>query len=446
MVTAKEMVPYEEFKDKHGKGNVKDFVTAMREIAETPHITGRPADSLHPGLTSETISLTEESHDPDEQIGSLADDRPAEAAEEQSPAPESPAKEKAPKKRKRESAPTTKKKSKKRKESVADIEQPHAKSEPEPVAEPVPAIQAEEKTGDGAKSRQQRLEKLKAKAVEKEKKKEELKAEKMMRKRQERLNQLKQQPMTVDMLRDVDAEIIESLSVGVRDVSRGLQAMNRLDQMPVTPALLISYPNILVTVRKCRKYVHDEQVRKKAEYLHNKFKYQMFSDPSLDPELLKKMKAIQMKQNSVIASISAHSFTQSSAIPTDGSTSQSQSPSATDSQTLTSDTNMTAALTDSQPVTIESQAANDAMRDVPAQADVVTDSNAMAKSADPKEETAVNANRSEVLCAAAASAVEDDGADEVSPAVAAVMENITDAVIAGVVPDPPVVAEAADVE
>jgi phage shock protein A len=58
-----------------------------------------------------------------------------------------------------------------------------------------------------------RLQKLKEKAEQKEKKKAALKAEKMMRKRQEKLNQLKSQPATEQMLRDVDFEIIESLSL-----------------------------------------------------------------------------------------------------------------------------------------------------------------------------------------------------------------------------------------
>ena len=224
VVVAKDMAPFEANKEKHGKGaRIKDFATAMREIAESPRITSRPAADPHPGLTSETISLTNQSLQADGHSSDASAGVPAE-----SPVPES-----APKKRMRESSGSSaaKKKNKKQKKqksasSAADSGAAGAvPADPGPQSGADPQRPAAQEKSGGEKSEKselQRLEKLKAKAVEKEKKKEELKAEKMIRKRQERLTQLKSLPMTVEMLRDVDAEIIESLSVGVRDVSNPL--------------------------------------------------------------------------------------------------------------------------------------------------------------------------------------------------------------------------------
>ena len=236
--------------------------------------------------------------------------------------------------------------------------------------------------------------------------------------------------------------------------------MSRLDVLPVTPALLMSYPNIMVTIRKCRKYVHDEQVRKKADYLHHKFKFQ-FSDTSLDPELLKKMKAIQMKQNS---SSSGQNDAQQSSDQAAGHendcSSQSQSPAESEATLIpTSAANLTAAVPSDVPSASDSlpepagkpHAAADTVKEADILIDALPEEDAgvgrETVPAEWKEAAAVvpKDERSETLTEAAertsAQPLGEDAAGDVCPVVAAVMDNITDAVTAAV-PDGPVVSQA----
>lgn len=456
VVVAKDMVPYEENKEKHGKANRKDFAAAMREIAESPRITftTRPAADPHPGLTTETISETKESgqSEVDAHSSDASDGRVPAAAE----CPVAAAGKRESKKRKREAAADSsaakKNKKKKRKSAVSGADDGRQsvrtetglaeQTDPGPGPQSQPVTQEAEKAAD-EKSGLDRLQKLKAKAEEKEKKKEELKAEKMMRKRQERLNQLKSQTVTTQMLRDVEAEIIESLSVGVRDVLRCLHAMSRLDLLPVTPALLTSYPDILVTIRKCRKYVHDEQVRKKADYLHYKYKNQ-FSDPGLDPVVRNKMKAIQMKQNSARGSSAPHP-SDPAAGRGDDCSSQSQSPAESDppAQTLTPASATAASPLPHPPAGSESLAPTESVAAAIGD-DVAGDTERGA--VESKEEAAVvsGEQRSETLVGVASAQLMTS--DDVSPVIAAVVEKITSAVTAAVpapVVSPALVSDAA---
>lgn len=444
VVVAKDMVPFESNIEKHGKGTrVKDFAIAMKEIAETPGITGRPAADPHPGLVSETISEMRESGqpavDPDVRSGSdgseeaaavpvvvsEAEDSPAVAA------PETPAagSKRGSKKRTRVESGDSVSRKKKRKSSVSESDRKRSKSRSKRVKEevaapPSPTPQSEseqmndaveqEKTSDSEKlTDSERMERLKAKAIEKQKKKEELKAEKMQRKRQERLNQLKSQPVTVAMLRDVEAEIVESLSIEIRDAPRAIQAMGRLDVMAVTTELLISFPSILQTIRKCRKYVHDQQVRQKADYLHNKFKNQMVADSSLNPDLLKRMQAnhkAQVAHSDVSKSKSeSQGSAEVAAAASDSASSQSPLPAADvpSTQALDSQTTPTVGSADSG----------------------TAGAGEVVKSAEIEEQVKEEPVPDSLVNGFAITGEAAVAPDPVSPVVAAVVEKITNAVV-----------------
>ncbi|RWS15074.1 PC4 and SFRS1-interacting protein-like isoform X2 [Dinothrombium tinctorium] len=117
-----------------------------------------------------------------------------------------------------------------------------------------------------------KAEKLKQKIAEKEKEKEVRKLAKLEQKRKERLEKLKSQPVTADLLRDIETEIIESLNVEKTDIGRCLYAMSKLDILAITQSDLFNYKNIVQTLKKCRKYKSDEKVRQKSDYLYFKFK------------------------------------------------------------------------------------------------------------------------------------------------------------------------------
>lgn len=121
-------------------------------------------------------------------------------------------------------------------------------------------------------SKELKAEKIKQKIAEKEKEKELRKLEKLEKKRQERLEKLKFQPVTVDLLRDIETEIIESLNIDNTDISRCLYAMSKLDILMITQTDLYNYKDLVQTLRKCRKYKGDERVRQKSDYLYCKFK------------------------------------------------------------------------------------------------------------------------------------------------------------------------------
>ncbi|RWS31967.1 PC4 and SFRS1-interacting protein-like isoform X2 [Leptotrombidium deliense] len=133
-------------------------------------------------------------------------------------------------------------------------------------------ISANESETDDRKLSLSKAEKLRQKIAQKEKEKEARKLAKLEEKRKQRLEKLKSQPVTPDLLRDIETEIIESLNVEKTDIGRCLYAMNKLDILAITQTDLSSYVNIVQTLKRCRKYKSNEKVRQKSDYLYFKFK------------------------------------------------------------------------------------------------------------------------------------------------------------------------------
>lgn len=289
-VTAKDIVPYKENKDKYGNVKKKKFAIALKEIEETPLITENPSR-----VTSKTVEIENNNADSNSNsIDASNIDTPLVIAESgvngnNSVNGESSKKKGAGRARKRKiTAPTEvteAKKGKKRGRKAAANK--NSSTKPVETETNLTDITNEENknetfnitnettvnaSGDSDLVNASKLAKLREKAAEKEKLKEKLKLAKLEKKRQERLEKLKSLPVTDSLLKDIEHEIMESLSVEKTDIPRCLQALTRLDLFQVTPQALCSYPKILNTIKLCRKYKSDEKVRQKSNYLYNKFK------------------------------------------------------------------------------------------------------------------------------------------------------------------------------
>ncbi|XP_076305144.1 uncharacterized protein LOC143222467 isoform X1 [Tachypleus tridentatus] len=71
---------------------------------------------------------------------------------------------------------------------------------------------------------------------------------------------------------EIDETIKFSLSYTSLDIEGCLGAMNELDQLPLSQVILAKEPDIVQTVRKCRKFKNSAAVREKAEQLYQKIK------------------------------------------------------------------------------------------------------------------------------------------------------------------------------
>lgn len=314
-MNGKDIVPYKENRDKYGNGKKKKFAIAIKEIEETPFITGKPSKvdasdaPTKASVENEDSSLGANANgDADEFTNGINDGKDLQSSD-------------AVEKSKAETSNVSngkKGRGKRKAAQAAPVNEPKKKRGRKPKSE----VKADAKTASNKKQNRGRkndtndslenednineetcqlketdasptlteskpvvdpsdtsriiqtskLERLKAKAAEKEKLKEELKLAKLEKKRRERLEKLKSLPVTDSLLRDIESEIVESLSVEKTDIPRCLQAMSRLDLFQVTPTALCKYPQILSTIKLCRKYKSDENVRHKSVYLYNKFK------------------------------------------------------------------------------------------------------------------------------------------------------------------------------
>lgn len=124
---------------------------------------------------------------------------------------------------------------------------------------------------DPVKETSSALEKLQKKIAEKEEEKERMKKEKLEKKRKEKIEKIKQGQVD-KRLSELDKDIKSSLGISAMDVDGALKAFAELDKLPLTQPLLRKEPDILITIKKCTKFTGDEKVKKKAEYLYNKFK------------------------------------------------------------------------------------------------------------------------------------------------------------------------------
>lgn len=110
--------------------------------------------------------------------------------------------------------------------------------------------------------------KLQKKIAEKEEEKERKKKEKYERKKREKMSLLQIEVK----LKMIDVNIKESLGMGGQNFNKCIEVMCELDSMILSPLILKNNPDIVITVRKCRKFKNSDVIRKKADYLYNKFK------------------------------------------------------------------------------------------------------------------------------------------------------------------------------
>ncbi|KAL1419888.1 hypothetical protein MTO96_004642 [Rhipicephalus appendiculatus] len=85
---------------------------------------------------------------------------------------------------------------------------------------------------------------------------------------------------------ELDRDIKNSLGISGKNVEAALQAFSELDKLPLTHSLLLKEQDIIHTVKKCTKFTGDERIKKKAEYLLNKFK-NMLIVPTAEAETMK---------------------------------------------------------------------------------------------------------------------------------------------------------------
>ncbi|KAH9369090.1 hypothetical protein HPB48_016733 [Haemaphysalis longicornis] len=145
-----------------------------------------------------------------------------------------------------------------------------------------------------------------------------MKKEKLERKRKEKIEKMRQNQVE-KRLCELDRDIKNSLSINTMDVEAALQAFGELDKLQLNNSLLLKEQDVIHTVKKthmqaaarvpvhapkrlclrrrttlcqlwpadcedeCTKFTGDERIKKKAEYLLNKFK-NMLIVPTADAE------------------------------------------------------------------------------------------------------------------------------------------------------------------
>lgn len=313
----KEIIPFEPNKSRYGKNKSKKFLTGMKEILETPNITCGPQL-----VTSTTISNSpetqsslptesengQESEEGSEKLKESTNNKPKSTGNKRGAKGSSNStnkrrktnaggdgKEEKEKEKKEEQEEEKKEEQEeeKKEEETAIIEEHNSpksdqleekskkneRVEEKTIDASVKVEERESKESMGRRSEmteKERRRKKEEKALDKERLKQELKEKKLEKKRKERIEQLKNTEATTSTLADLDIEIMQSLNVESVDVGRCLHAMSKLDLIQVNQKVLIKYPNIMYTIKKCRRFKGDQTIRQKAEYLFNKFKT-MFS-------------------------------------------------------------------------------------------------------------------------------------------------------------------------
>ncbi|XP_076366058.1 uncharacterized protein LOC143254990 isoform X2 [Tachypleus tridentatus] len=112
--------------------------------------------------------------------------------------------------------------------------------------------------------------------VAKKEEKEQIKREKLEKNKRERIEkQSKKYSLLESRLCELDEIIKNSLSFASMDIDRCMSALNELDNLPITQSVISREPDIIHTIRKCRKFKKSDVIKQKAEYLYHKFKNQL---------------------------------------------------------------------------------------------------------------------------------------------------------------------------
>lgn len=152
------------------------------------------------------------------------------------------------------------------------------------------------------RKKQEKIEKQKEKErrlKEKEEEKERLKRLKLEKKKEDKKKERYSFAVTEAKLIQMDVEIKRSLQkAGHADVDKCIAVMEDLDQLPVNNVMLKKNPDIMNTIKKCRKYKGSEQIKKKADYLYMKFKQLFLVGDGLAEEMIKELKERKAQEKS----------------------------------------------------------------------------------------------------------------------------------------------------
>ncbi|XP_025081807.1 titin homolog isoform X5 [Pomacea canaliculata] len=149
---------------------------------------------------------------------------------------------------------------------------------------------------DRSKDRKKDKEEEKKKREEREKKIQEKEAEKE-RKKKEKFEQKKKEKIhfiqTESKLVQMDEEIKNSLQVANMDVDKCIAVLEDLEALPVNHIMLRKNPDIMKTIKHCRKFKNSERIKAKAEVIYNKFKTLFLNG---DRETAKVIQKIEQKK------------------------------------------------------------------------------------------------------------------------------------------------------
>lgn len=129
------------------------------------------------------------------------------------------------------------------------------------------ALKFKEKVESGEFIPEEIRKKLEAKVNRTPEEEEILKKERTLMNRKEKIKWLKIEQHLVDL----DIAIKTALHIRNPNVDKCLEALNELNVMSIAPLMLKKQPDIVNTIRKCRKYIGPEEAdEKKAKALFNK--------------------------------------------------------------------------------------------------------------------------------------------------------------------------------
>ncbi|XP_013783002.1 PC4 and SFRS1-interacting protein-like isoform X2 [Limulus polyphemus] len=161
------------------------------------------------------------------------------------------------------------------------------------------------------------LDEVHQKDAKKGEEKERTKREKLEKKKREKIEkQSKKYSLLESRLCELDEIIKNSLSFASMDVDRCMSALNELDNLPLTQSVISREPDIIHTIRKCRKFKKNDVIKQKAEYLYHKFKNQLLVPEGenfgtvFDSDVRKCQETSEMEhENETDATVTVNGFT-----------------------------------------------------------------------------------------------------------------------------------------
>lgn len=139
-----------------------------------------------------------------------------------------------------------------------------SKSSEESTSMPNQQDKAKEKKKNRDEEKKRREDKERKIQEEKERKKK----EKYEQKKKEKIHFIQ----TENKLTQMDDEIKNSLIMSNLDVDKCVAVLEDLEALPVSYLMLRKNPDIMKTIKQCRKFKDSERIKQKAEVIYNKFK------------------------------------------------------------------------------------------------------------------------------------------------------------------------------